>query len=69
VRLMYLIVTVLFVAAAIAFVVQNRATMTISFLEFSVSAPVAILSAIMYFARRCDGRQPVALLRRSVPKL
>jgi lipopolysaccharide assembly protein A len=68
-RLVYLIVIVLFVAAAIVFVAQNRDPLTISFLGFSVSAPVAILSGIMYFLGAVTGGSLFALLRHSVRKL
>ena len=68
-RLVYLIVIVLLAAAAIVFVAQNVDPMTISFLGFSVSAPVAILSAIMYFLGALTGGSLFALLRHSVRKL
>jgi uncharacterized integral membrane protein len=68
-RLVYLIVIVLLAAAAIVFVAQNRDPMTISFLGFSVSAPVAALSAIMYFLGALTGGSLLALLRHSVRKL
>jgi uncharacterized integral membrane protein len=68
-RLVYLIVIVLFVAAAIVFVVQNRDTLTISFLGLSVSAPVAVLSTIMYLLGAVTGSSLYALLRHSVRKL
>jgi uncharacterized integral membrane protein len=68
-RLVYLIVIVLLAAAAIVFVAQNVDPMTISFLGFSVSAPVAILSAIMYFLGALTGGSLLALLRHSVRKL
>jgi uncharacterized integral membrane protein len=68
-RLVYLIVIVLFALAAIVFVVQNQDPLTISFLAFSVSAPVAILSAIMYFLGAVTGGSLFALLRHSVRKM
>jgi uncharacterized integral membrane protein len=68
-RLAYLIVIVLFAVAAIVFVVQNRDPLTISFLGFSVSAPVAVLSAIMYVLGAVTGGSLFALLRHSVRKL
>jgi lipopolysaccharide assembly protein A len=68
-RLVYLIVIVLLAAAAVVFVVQNRDPLTISFLGFSVSAPVAILSAVMYCLGAVTGGSLFALLRHSVRKL
>jgi len=68
-RLVYLIIIVLFAVAAIVFVVQNQEPLTISFLEFSVSAPVAVLSAIMYFLGAVTGGSLFGLLRHSVRKL
>jgi lipopolysaccharide assembly protein A len=68
-RWVYLILIILFAAAALVFIVQNRDPLTISFLEFSVSAPVAVLSIIMYFLGALTGSSLLALLRHSVRRL
>lgn len=68
-RWVYLIMIILFAAAAFVFIVQNREPLTISFLEFSVSAPVAVLSIIMYFLGTVTGGSLWALLRHSVRRL
>lgn len=68
-RWVYLIMILLFAAAALIFIVQNREPLTISFLEFSVSAPVAVLSIIMYFLGTVTGSSLWALLRHSVRRL
>jgi uncharacterized integral membrane protein len=65
-RWIYTVVIVLFVAAIIVFVVQNRAPVTMSFLGFSVHAPLAILAAVVYLVGAATGGSLFALLRKSV---
>lgn len=68
-RWVYLILLILFAAAALVFIVQNREPLTISFLDYSVSAPVAVLSIIMYFLGTVTGSSLWAALRHSVRRL
>jgi lipopolysaccharide assembly protein A len=65
-RWLYLIIVVVFVAAIVIFVVQNRAFVTIAFLGFSLSAPLAVLAAIIYVLGAITGGSLFALLRKSV---
>ena len=65
-RWIHMTVVVLFAAAMIIFAVQNRASVTMSFLEFSVRAPLAILAAIVYLIGAATGGSLLALLRKSV---
>jgi uncharacterized integral membrane protein len=65
-RCIYLVVIVLFAAAIVAFVVQNRASVTMAFLGFSVHAPLAIMAAIVYLLGAATGGSLFALLRKSV---
>jgi len=46
-RWVYLIIVVVFVAAIVIFGIQNGEMVTISFLGFSVRAPLAILVVIV----------------------
>ncbi len=64
-RWVYLTVIVLLVATTLLFVVQNRDVVTISFLGFSVRAPLAILIAVVYVIGAVTGGSLFALLRRS----
>jgi putative membrane protein len=65
-RWVYLTVIVLFVAAIVIFGIQNRELVTMSFLGFSVRAPLAVLAAIVYVLGAVTGGTLFALLRRSV---
>jgi putative membrane protein len=65
-RWAYLTVVVLFVAAAIIFVFQNVGVETMSFLGFSVRAPLAVLAAVAYILGAVTGGSLFALLRKSV---
>lgn len=65
-RWIYLIIVVVFVAAIVIFVVQNRGMVTISFLGFGLRAPLAILAVIIYVLGAISGGSLFALLRKSV---
>ena len=65
VRWVYLTVIMLLAAATLLFVLQNRDVVTISFLGFSVRAPLAILTAVVYVIGAVTGGSLFALLRRS----
>jgi len=65
-RWVHIVVVVLFAAAIIVFVVQNRAWVTMSFFGFSVHAPLAVLAAIAYLLGAVTGGSLLALLRKSV---
>jgi lipopolysaccharide assembly protein A len=65
-RWIYLAIIVLFVAAIIIFAVQNLTAVTMSFLGFSVRAPLAVLAAVVYVIGAITGGSVFALLRKSV---
>jgi uncharacterized integral membrane protein len=67
-RWVYLTVVVLFVAAAIIFIVQNVGVVTMSFLGLSVRAPLAVLAAVAYILGAVSGGSLYALLRKSVQR-
>jgi lipopolysaccharide assembly protein A len=64
-RRIYSVTIVVFAAATIVFALQNLGTVTVSFLRFSISAPVAILVFIIYVLGAVTGGSLFALLRRS----
>jgi putative membrane protein len=65
-RWVHLTVIVLFAAATLLFAIQNLEVVTMSFLEFSVRAPLAILIAVVYLLGAVTGGSLFALLRKSV---
>ncbi len=65
-RWVYLTVIILFAAVIVIFGIQNLELVTMSFLGFSVRAPLAILAAIVYVLGAVTGGTVFALLRRSV---
>ena len=65
-RWLYLAIVVLFVAALIIFVFQNTDRVSMSFLWFGVTLPLAVLVAIVYVLGALSGGSLYALLRRSV---
>jgi lipopolysaccharide assembly protein A len=64
-RRLYSVVIVLFAAATIVFALQNLEIVTVSFLRFSISAPLAVLVFIIYVLGAVTGGSLLALLRRS----
>jgi putative membrane protein len=47
-RWVYLTVIIVFVLAIVLFAIQNRELVTMSFLGFSVRAPLAVMAVIVY---------------------
>ncbi len=65
-RWIHIIIVVLFVAATAVFALQNLGVVTMSFLGFSVRAPLAVLVAVVYLLGMVTGGSLWALLRRSI---
>jgi len=65
-RWVYLIIVIVFLAVLVIFCVQNLQTATMSFLGFSVSAPLVVLAVIVYVLGAITGGSLYALLRKSV---
>ena len=65
-RWFYLVLIVVIAAATLVFCVQNRDYTTMSFLNFSIRAPLAILAAVVYVLGAVTGGSLYALLRKTV---
>ena len=65
-RWVYLAIVVLFLAAAIVFSLQNTQSVTVAFLATAVSAPLALVVAVVYVLGAATGGSLYALLRKSV---
>jgi lipopolysaccharide assembly protein A len=65
-RWLHLSVIVLFAAAIILFAAQNHQIVTMSFLGFSATLPMALLAGIIYLLGMATGGSLLTLLRRSV---
>jgi lipopolysaccharide assembly protein A len=65
-RWFYLVLIVLIAAATLVFCVQNRDFATMSFLNFSIRAPLAVLAVVVYILGAITGGSLYALLRKSV---
>jgi uncharacterized integral membrane protein len=65
-RWVHTAIIVLFVAATLIFLVQNREIVSVDFLGFSVRAPLAVVAASFYLLGAITGGSAYALLRRSV---
>jgi putative membrane protein len=67
-RWFYVFIIVLFVAATLLFAVQNLQVVTLSFLGFGASVPLALLVALVYVLGMATGGSLFALLRQSLAK-
>ena len=65
-RWVHLAIVILFVAAILIFAIQNHETVTMTFLGFSVRAPIAVLTIGVYVLGAITGSSLFALIRRSV---
>jgi len=65
-RWVHLTAIVLIVAVIVLFCLQNLELVTMSFLRFSVRAPLAVLAVVAYFLGTMTGATLLALVRRSV---
>ncbi len=64
-RWFHIAIIVLFVAAIIIFAFQNLEMTTMSFLGFSIRAPLALIAAVIYLLGAATGGSLFALVRRS----
>lgn len=65
-RWFYLAVVVVFVAALLIFLFQNTDNVSVSFLTFGVTAPLAVVVLIVYVIGALTGGSLYAMLRRSI---
>jgi lipopolysaccharide assembly protein A len=65
-RWLYLAIVIVFVAAILIFAFQNLGVVTMSFLGFSLRAPLAILAAVVYVLGAFTGGSLFGLLRHSL---
>jgi lipopolysaccharide assembly protein A len=65
-RWFYLVIVVLLLAALITFVFQNTDSVSMSFLSFGVTLPLAVLALVLYVLGALTGGSLYALIRRSV---
>ena len=65
-RWIHIAIVVLFLAATLIFLVQNREIVSMDFLGFSVRAPLAVMAASFYLLGAITGSSAYALLRRSM---
>ena len=64
-RWVYLAIIVLFAAAALTFAFQNRDAVSVSFLSFSIRAPLVALILVVYVLGAVTGGSLLAFLRKS----
>ena len=65
-RWFYLTIIVVFVAAIVIFSAQNTDNVSVSFLSWAVTAPLALVVFVAYVLGAATGGSLFALLRRSL---
>lgn len=67
-RFVHIAIVVLFVAATLIFAVQNLQSVTMSFLGYSLSMPLALQAVVVYLLGMVTGGSLWSLLRRSIER-
>jgi lipopolysaccharide assembly protein A len=65
-RFVYLLILLLVLAAVVVFAVQNNETITIQYLDQTISCTLPLLVGIVYLAGMVTGWTVLGLLRRSL---
>jgi len=65
-RVVYLVLLLIVLAAVVVFAAQNNETVTLQFLDRSISCALSILIAVVYLLGMVSGWTVVGLLRRSL---
>ena len=68
-RLVYIVLLVIILAAIVIFALQNDDRVTLRFFEWRVTLPVAILIAAAYVLGMVSGWSVFGFLRRSIKKV
>jgi uncharacterized integral membrane protein len=68
-RLVYFIILLIVLAAVILFAVQNNETVTLQYLNQSVSCPLPLLIGIVYVLGMLSGWTVVGFLKRSIKRV
>jgi putative membrane protein len=65
----YLVILLVLLGATTIFALQNQGTVTLHYLDRSVSSPLSLLIAIVYFLGMLTGWTVVGVVRRSLRRL
>ena len=65
-RIVYLLILLLALAALVVFTLQNNQTVTLQYFNWSITCPLPLLIAIVYLLGMVSGWTVIGLLRRSL---
>jgi len=68
-RFVYFLILLILLAAVVVFAVQNNETVTLHYLDRSVSSSLPVLIAIVYLLGMVSGWTVVGFLRRSLRRV
>ena len=68
-RVIYTLILLVFLGATAVFALQNRETVTIQYLDRSVSCELSLLIGVVYLLGMLTGWTIVGLLRRSIHRV
>lgn len=68
-RIVYFLVLLILLGAIGIFALQNRETVTVLYLDRSISSPLALLIGIVYLAGMLSGWTVVGFMRRSLRRV
>jgi uncharacterized integral membrane protein len=68
-RGLYLLILLVLLGATTIFALQNQGTVTLRYLDRSVSSPLSLLIAIVYFVGMLTGWTVIGVVRRSIRRI
>jgi lipopolysaccharide assembly protein A len=68
-RVLYLLILLLLLGATTVFALQNQDVVTLHYLDRSVSCPLSVLVASVYFGGMLTGWTVIGLVRRSLHRV
>jgi putative membrane protein len=68
-RVVYMLILIVLLGATTVFALQNQAAVTLNYLDRSVSCPLSLLVAIVYFVGMLTGWTLIGVVRRSIHRI
>jgi uncharacterized integral membrane protein len=68
-RVFYLLILLVLLGATAIFALQNQGAVTLRYLDRSVTSPLSLLIAVVYFVGMLTGWTFIGVLRRSIRRI
>jgi putative membrane protein len=68
-RVIYLLLLLVFIGAIVIFCVQNLETITVTYLQWSMTIPLPLLAFLIYLLGMFSGASVLSFMRRSIHRV